>query len=275
MKILRLLTPFLCLGALSAGAQTILSTDFSNANNGSYANNNTIGSAPATGQIQAIVSPSTSVEVVSSGEGHAVNLTDNGAATSGVGLFKTFQSDTFVAANGGLTGSLTFTPLALSSGSRSYLSILLNSGNLTTPGSMTTAIQLYLKDNLQLQYYNGVNVTSVTLSTDTQYRIDFSMDFTNLSDEKWQFSLYQTGNATALYSSGLLDTRADINPNPTGGNDNWTLAIQGGAFTTGASPDPYVRIDGVSLAAVPEPAVFSLLALGALAMVGLRRRTAA
>ncbi|MBN8707859.1 MAG: hypothetical protein BGO12_22070 [Verrucomicrobia bacterium 61-8] len=266
MKILPSLAPLFFVASLHA--QTILSTDFSSATSGTYANGSAIGVGATTSMTAVNLAANMAVNVVSNSGAQTLQLTDNNSSSGGVGAYKAFQSDGFVASQGSIAGSVTFTPLSLSSGSRGYFVMMLNSGNGTvSPGSSVTAIQLYVDNSLKVRYYNGTSDTNgyvgqPTLSANTTYRFEYNMNFTNTAAETWGFSLYQVGVETALYSVSGLSTRANINPNGTAGTDYWTMVLSGGAYNAGASPDPYVQISAVSLAAVPEPSTPLLLGLG-------------
>ena len=244
------LASLMAIGSLSA--QSILATDFRNAEVRSYENNEIIGAGvdPATQMTARADIANTGIRVAQDGDKRALEFVGNDTSPGQSGAVKLIPAKIGQQEHLRLKGSVVFTPLS-GSGTRGVFQIVLNSGQWLTTSSTVTAIHISIESKFGLLYVSGDGAQrAVKLDADTRYRIDFSADFSNPQQNTWSFDVFldEDGPSGApVFSSGPLNTRA---PHIVPGI--FVLVCGTGP---GAGSDPFVRIHSVKLAnAGAEPA---------------------
>ncbi len=233
----------LALPAFSLSAETILDTNFANAEVKSYANNEIIGTGDnSANRLTARVDAANAqVNIVEADGARVLELVNTDAAQSQTGISKAIPAG--IASHPGLQikGSVTFTPLS-GTNARGVFLIAVNSGDWITTSATVTAIHLSLESNLGLKYGTTDGVKpALKLIADTRYRIDFSADFSNPEQNTWEFSVFESDMTDPVFTSGPLKTRA---PHIIPG----VLALSGG-FAKGSTSEPFIRIHQASLTA--------------------------
>lgn len=209
----------------------IVDTDFHDADVKTYDAGQVIGNGPAVAQMTVREPYRPSKVIINAGDDkkpYLMTISDNTTTLihPTCDVEKIIPYDYSIKNNLYLKGSVVFSQLPIPTG--------VTQGNMDIM-VMGTALNI-LTAPRQIGF---INIRPSFLKTyvveGKRYRIDFSIDFSDKVQHTWEWSLYEQGNAKALYTSGTLKTR-----DPLG---------EPALFALTGSGTPYLAIHNIHLSA--------------------------
>lgn len=258
------------LSASVASATTILDTNFDSAD-GTYTNGSVINaSGAATEQMSVKLANSSSALNVVGGK---LEFTDNSTASSSVAGGPAIEKSFSGVGNGVGQDSLMTIQFNLTylipttTASKPTIQFLLNS-NSESVSNTSTAINMMINTGACVYYQDGQSGSftsgALTQGTDYHFKIDI-----NFATGKWSLLVTDGGPTPFIDKTGIA-TRASMT-----GFAPALFIANGGNNQNNVNASPFVQLDNLNIvsnsAAVPEPAAFSLLAIGAAGLLLGRR----